>query len=301
MEHVPVLLNEVLEFLDPKPGDLIIDGTINGGGHSRAILEKILPSGKLLGVDLDPAILKTTKKRLKEFAKEKGGSLEDSIILVNGNYADLPEIIKTQELPRAEGLLIDLGFSSEQIEQSGRGFSFERDEPLLMTYNDSIPPVKEIIRSLSEEELADVIFKLGGERFSRRIAKAIKEFGRKKKIETSLALAKIISQAVPRGYERGRINPATRTFQALRIFANDELGNLERVLSNLKNILNKNGRVVFISFHSLEDRLVKNHFRDQEKAGEIKILTKKPIVPSLSEIKSNPRSRSAKLRAAVIY
>lgn len=297
---MPVLLNEVLEFLNPKPGDLIIDGTINGGGHSRAILSKILPAGKLLGIDLDPVILKTTKKRFKEFAKEKGENFKDSFVLVNGNYADLPEIIKTQELPKAEGLLIDLGFSSEQIEQSGRGFSFERDEPLLMTYNDSIPPVKEIIRSLSEEELADVIFKLGGERLSRRIAKAIKESGRKKKIETSLELAEIIRRAVPRNYERGRINPATRTFQALRIFANDELGNLEKVLVNLKSILSKNGRAVFISFHSLEDRLIKNYFRDQEKTGELKILTKKPISPSLSEIKSNPRSRSAKLRAIVI-
>ena len=289
--HVPVLLNEVIEFLDLKPGKFIIDGTVNGGGHTEAILEKVSPGGKVLGIDWDEKVLEATKKK---FSKEKG------IILRQGNYADTLEILKKEKLGKAEGLLLDLGFSTEQIENSGRGFSFDKDEPLYMTYSDENIPVAQIIRELKEDELADVIFKLGGERLSRKIAKAIKDESKKRRIISSLELAEIIRNTVPKSYENGRIDPATRTFQALRIYANRELENLEKILNSLTEILKPKARIAIIGFHSLEDAIVKKHFQKLEQEGILKILTKKPIEPTEEEINHNPKSRSAKLRVATI-
>jgi 16S rRNA (cytosine1402-N4)-methyltransferase len=290
--HVPVLLQEVLEMLDPRPGDFMIDGTIDGGGHAVAVLEKIGPSGRLLGLDLDLTMLANCKTRI---AARRG------ITLLVQNYANLPEILAREKLGKANGLLLDLGFSSEQIERSGRGFSFSeasRDEPLLMTYDDSRPSAREILRAISEKELSDLIFSLGGEHYSRRIAQAIVERRRKKNgIETSGDLADTVRAAVPKGYEHGRIDRATRTFQALRIAANGELENLQKVLGSLENILVPGGRVAIISFHSLEDRIVKQSFREMAKGLKLELLTKKPIGPSREEIAANPRSRSAKLRA----
>lgn len=270
--HVPVLLNEVLELLDPKPGEFFIDGTAGGGGHSRAIQERIAPDGRLLAIDW-----------------EKTGE----------NYAGLAEILKQKKLGQADGLLLDLGFSSEQL-GNGRGFSFQIDEPLLMTYDSKQKPVKEILRELSEQWLADVIYKFGEERYSREIAAAIKEKLRRGPIETTGQLAEVIKGAVPKNYERGRIHPATRTFQALRIYANHELENLEKVLEDLPKILKPGGRVAIISFHSLEDRIVKNFFRDQAKAGKLKVITKKAVQATWAESLANPRSRSAKLRVAIL-
>jgi len=191
-----------------------------------------------------------------------------------------------------------LGFSSEQLESSGRGFSFKKDEPLLMTYDPSATPVKDILRELDENTLADIIFEFSGERFSRKIAAAIKMRGRKKKIETSGELNEIIKAVLPKSYERGRIEPATRTFQALRIYANHELENIEKVIKKLPEILKPEGRIVFISFHSLEDRMVKKSFKRMAKQGELEIMTPKPIRPTREEARENPRSRSAMLRAA---
>jgi len=202
-------------------------------------------------------------------------------------------------LGKANGLLLDLGFSSEQLEGSSRGFSFTKDEPLLMTYSDDSEPAKEVLRKLGTKELAKIIFELSGEKYAMRIAKAIKDRERVQPIKTTRELREVIVGAVPDNYERGRIDPATRTFQALRIYTNDELGNLKRVLGSMPRILKSGGRVVVISFHSLEDRIVKELFRDMARRGELQILTKKPIVPSTLEISQNPRSRSAKLRAAV--
>ena len=311
--HVPVLLHEVIRLLDPKEGEFFIDGTIDGGGHAAEILKRIWPKGKLLGVDWDEAMIANANLKTEKPKNSK-------LILVRGNYADLPEILKKirkadPSIPlRASGLLLDLGFSSGQLDgstrstssgqaissQGGKGFSFQNDEPLSMTYDASRKPVSELLRELSEKDLADVIFEFGGERFSRRIAKAIKNREMKKPIRTTIELADTIRRAVPKSYERGRIDPATRTFQALRIYANDELKNIDTVLQRLSEILKSGGRVAVISFHSLEDRIVKQRFRAMKQKGLLNILTPKPIRPTAEEIKENPRSRSAMLRVAVM-
>jgi 16S rRNA (cytosine1402-N4)-methyltransferase len=306
--HIPVLLRETLEYLDLKNGDFIIDGTINGGGHAKEILNKIGSRGLLLGVDWDSErILELEKK--PEFSKK-------NFIGVHANYAEIPKILEEKKLPKADGLFLDLGFSSEQLapidapgldergragangeRTDGRGFSFLRDEPLLMTYDKSTQPAYEVIAALSEKELADVIFHYGEERYSRRVARAIKEH---RGVRRSGELAEIIVKSLPRGYERGRIHPATRTFQAIRIYVNDELGNLKKILESLPSVLKSDGRVVVISFHSLEDRIVKQAFRAMQKDSILEIITKKPVMATEGEIKANPRSRSAKLRAAKI-
>jgi 16S rRNA (cytosine1402-N4)-methyltransferase len=292
--HIPVLLQEVIAILDPRPGDFIIDGTVDGGGHAEAILERIAPSGKLLGLDWDAAMLADCRARL---ASAHGATL------ILGNYADLPSIIKREKCGKANGLLLDLGFSSEQILRSGRGFSFSeasRNEPLLMTYDDAHVPVRDLIAAISEKELAEMLMNLGGERYAAKIAREIVLRRRKARIMTSGDLADTVRAAVPKNYERGRIDPATRTFQALRIAANGELENLEKVLGALDEILVPGGRAGVISFHSLEDRIVKQAFRAMEKRSEGKLLAKKPIVPTRAEVIANPRSRSAKLRGIKI-
>ncbi len=295
-QHIPVLLEETITFLDPHPGDFIIDGTVDGGGHAREILGRITMTGTLLGIDWDEALLAECKARI-------GGN--KNVILVHDNYANLTGILKKisaehgERLSKADGLLVDLGFSSEQLANAGRGFSFEEpaaDEPLLMTYDDSRRPVCAILREESEVELANIIFEFGGERLSRRIAKAIKEQGRKKPIMTSGELVEVVRGAVPRGYEHGRINPATRTFQALRIYANGELENLKTLLENLPGVMKSSGKAAIITFHSLEDRIVKHAFQAMAKEKKANILTKKPIGPTREEMHRNPRSRSAKLR-----
>ncbi len=312
MIHKPVLLHEAIEILNPQPGEFFIDGTIGSGGHAMAILEKIGPKGKLLGIDWD----KDAIKRLSaKGGSASGGKDFKNVILVNDNYANLPEILKelkkaNPSIPlRANGLIIDLGFSSEQLESgrapnqsklgTGRGFSFLRNEILDMRYDSESknPTAAEVVNSFSEKDLAEIFYKYGEERFSRQIAKKIVEERKKKRILTTFDLTEAIKKAVPRNYERGRIHPATRTFQALRIYVNDELGNLEKLLNNLPKILKAKGRAAIISFHSLEDRLVKNAFRELKTKKIAEILTKKPITPTIEEIRQNPRSRSAKMRA----
>jgi len=288
--HNPVLLNEVISLLDPQPGKFIIDGTADGGGHAEEILKRISPQGTLLALDWDEHMVRRLRLKL-------GIQNHDCrVVLRAENYACLAEVMKNEKLPKADGLILDLGFSSEQVENSGRGFSFLKDEPLYMVYDPEHRPVKTILKELTEIELADVIYKFSGERYSRRIAKAIKERIRKEPIETSGELAKIIRRTVPGAYERGRINPATRTFQALRIYANDELGNLQKIMKDLPKLIAKGGRVAVISFHSLEDKIVKEAFKELSQK-KVEVLTKKPLIPSRSEIIKNPRSRSAKLRA----
>lgn len=281
-------------MLDPHPGDFMIDGTVDGGGHAAAIMEKIMPQGNFLGVDWDEAMI---RKRIEERRDA------DHERYVCGNYADLPAILSQEQLPKGNGLLLDLGFSSEQLEQSGKGFSFSevsRGEPLLMTYDLGRRPVAAIIREENEESLANIIYQFGGERRSRVIAKAIKAAGRKGHLVTSGALADVVRGALPKNYEHGRIDPATRTFQALRIYANGELENLMRALDNLRDTIVSGGRVAIISFHSLEDRIVKQKFQQFAKEGTMQILTKKPIAASREEVIENPRSRSAKLRAGIV-
>ncbi len=296
--HQPVLLNEVMTFLDPQPGQFIIDGTVDGGGHAAAIVERIGAKGTFVGLDWDKQLLERCKKRFVG---------QSNVILLHGNYAELPEVMEKNDLVkslgRADGLLVDLGFSSEQLEASGRGFSFReefKDEPLLMTYDDSRTPVYQILREESEESLANIIFEFGGERASRRIAKAIKDHGRKNAIKTSGELADVVRSVLSTKYEHGRIDPATRTFQAFRIYANGELENLKTLLANLEKIIKTGGKAVIISFHSVEDGIVKRAFQSLAKESKITIVTKKPVEGTREEIKNNPRSRSAKIRVAQI-
>lgn len=303
VKHIPVLLHEVIRILDPQQGEFFVDGTIDGGGHAAEILTRIAPDGMLLGVDWDANMIAS--------ANQKFSGASANIILIHDNYARLPEILQERKLPKPNGLLLDLGFSSEQISQSGRGFSFNPpgggDEPLLMTYSDEMTPVRDILRQISEKELAKILRIYGEERFAQRIARAIKTAGRRKPITTSRELSEIIRTAVPLRYRLQRIpfgkaqgkHPATRTFQALRIYANQELENLQTILSALPTMMQRGGRAAIISFHSLEDRMVKTSFRQFEKDGIARLSTKKPLTPSAAEIRENPRSRSAKLRGIV--
>ncbi|MCL4437475.1 16S rRNA (cytosine(1402)-N(4))-methyltransferase RsmH [Patescibacteria group bacterium] len=260
------------------------------------IIENIKPDGIFLGVDWDKNMIEKLNSKF-----ENQRSKLKNLILVNDNYANLPEILKKYNLPKADGLLIDLGFSSDQLEAE-RGFSFLKDEPLDMRYNIAEnSPAAEIINSLSEKDLADIFFNYGGERRSRKIAKAIVAERKKAYIETTAQLSAIILRAVGKNYEKGRINPSTRVFQSLRIFVNKELENLKKILESLPEILkSESGRVVLISFHSLEDRMVKNEFKKIAKANQGKILTKKPMFADREEALTNPRARSAKLRALQI-
>ena len=292
MRHTPVLLHEVIEKLDPYVGEFVIDGTIGAGGHGRALIERISPDGRFLGVDWDRETAENARKNLSTDNLSK-------FVVCEGNYADIPEILKAENPGKADILLLDLGFSSDQL-GNGRGFSFQKNEPLLMTYSDESTPAYAVLRQLKKRELAQVIRELSDERYAERIAEAIDEAEKKEPIKTTGELAEIIRGAVPQNYEMGRINPATRTFQAIRMFINDELGNLEAVLKNLKEIVGPGGRVGIISFHSKEDRLVKNYFRDMAHAGEAELITKKPIQATEEEIITNPKSRSAKLRVIKI-
>ncbi len=269
--HIPVLQKEVIEYLDPQLNESFIDCTINGGGHARAILERIKPRGKVLGIEWDEEICK----------KLKLGNL----IVINDSYVNLKNIAK--DFSPVNGILFDLGMSSWHLEESGRGFSFLKNEPLDMRYSLSNELTAEkIVNNYSLKEIEKIIKEYGEERFAKRIAKAIVE---NRPIKTTFQLRDIIK--IP----RGKVHPATRTFQALRIAVNNELENLEKALPQAEELLAPGGRLVVISFHSLEDRIVKNFFKN----SNLNILTKKPIKCSEQELKINPRSRSAKLRAAI--
>jgi len=277
--HIPVLKKEVLEFLDPQPNENFIDCTINGGGHANAILEKNRPEGKVLGIELDRELYRRLNLRKTE-----------RLILVNNSYLNLKEIVKKFKFGPVKGILFDLGMSSWHLEESGRGFTFQKYEPLDMRYNTSQELTAEkVLNNYPPREIEKIIRIYGEERFSKRIAKKIVK---NRPIKTTFDLIKIIKQAVP---QNQKIHPATRTFQALRIAVNQELDSLERALPQTEDILVPGGRLVIISFHSLEDKIVKNFF----KKSNLKILTKKPIIPSEQEINQNLHSRSSKLRAGI--
>ncbi len=291
MTHVPVLKREVIDHLDPKANENFIDCTAGEGGHTFAIVERTGPDGKVLAIDKDGRNVELIDD------KAKASGLDSRVIARKGNYADIEAIAEREGFKDVSGIIIDLGISSWHIDESGRGFSFKRDEPLDMRYGDDDGVTAwEIVNSWPPEELEVILREFGEERFAKRIVKAIVARRKVEKIETASDLAKLIEGSVPK---TKRIHPATQTFQALRIVVNGELDNLGRVLPAAIGILNEGGRLAIISFHSLEDRMVKGFFREMATEDKIRLSTKKPIIPGDDETRENPRSRSAKLRTAI--
>ena len=284
--HVAVLITEVIGGLKPGPGGIFVDGTLGGGGHARAIAECVLPTGRVIAFDRDPQAIAAAQKNLV------GQPIEP----VQASFCDLPEVLGERNIDAVDGILLDLGLSSDQLADETRGFSFSSDGPLDLRFNPMAgEPASRLVNRLSAEHLADLIFHYGEERFSRRIARAVVDARHHEPIQTSRQLAAIVSRAVPRVAHGQRIDPATRTFQALRIAVNDELKSLDIALRRLPDCLKPGGRLAIISFHSLEDRRVKEAFRDDPRLTAI---TRKPITPHEAEVARNPRSRSAKLRIA---
>ncbi len=289
--HKPVLLNEVLKYLDPKKGEVFFDGTANGGGHSMAIWQRVKPDGLVIAVDKDKEAIKS----LQEKAKKENANFRFFI----GSYAQIDRYLDAVGINKVDGILLDLGYSSFQIEQGKRGFSFLRDEPLLMRYESDLNLENEltayqVVNSFPKLRLIEILKEYGEEKNAEKIAEAIIKHRKVKKIESSLDLAKIIEGAVKK---RGKIHPATKTFQAIRIFVNRELDELKDALEKFPNFLKSGGRIAVISFHSLEDRIVKNFFKNNK--DKFEILTKKPITPTKKEVFENKRSRSAKLRVGI--
>jgi 16S rRNA (cytosine1402-N4)-methyltransferase len=286
--HEPVMVAEVLEHLAPERGGLFVDCTVGLGGHARALLEA--GASSVIGFDRDPAALAEALEVLRPFGER--------VQLVHADYRRLGEVLSERGIAGIDGLLADLGVSSMQFDMPGRGFSFRRDEPLDMRMDTTTgPTAADLIGDADERTLADVIYEFGEERQSRRIARAIGAARARTPITTTGQLADVVRRAIPgRGYTR--IDPATRTFQAIRIWVNRELEGLDLFLGTAARSLREGGRMAVISFHSLEDRIVKHTLRSLQTAGELTIRTKRPLVPSEGEIERNPRARSAKLRAA---
>jgi 16S rRNA (cytosine1402-N4)-methyltransferase len=288
--HIPVLTAEVLLHLQPERGGLFVDCTVGLGGHARALLEA--GATRVLGLDRDPGAIAVARHNLAPWA--------DRVELVHADYRALDEVLDTRQIDRVDGAMADLGISSMQLEAPGRGFSFQRDEPLDMRMDPTTgETAADLVARSSERDLADAIFTYGEERYSRRIARSIVAARREAPIATTGQLASIVRRSVPhRGYTR--IDPATRTFQALRIWVNRELEGLDRFIEVAVRRLRIGRRLVVITFHSLEDRVVKHTLRALERGEQalLRVLTKKPVVPSDDEVRNNPRARSAKLRAA---
>jgi 16S rRNA (cytosine1402-N4)-methyltransferase len=283
--HVPVMLAEVLEHLRPATGGVFVDGTMGGAGHTRALAERVGPNGQVIGVDLDPGPVRRAEEMLAGMP----------VAVVAASYADIPEILDELDIEKVDGVLLDLGLSSDQLADANRGFSYQSEGELDLRFDpENGEPAWRMLARLSEEHLADVIYQYGEERFSRRIARKIVEERRTAPIRTASQLAGLVRSCVPRS--RGHdIDPATRTFQALRIAVNGELDNLKSALRRLPDRLRPGGRLAIISFHSLEDRLVKEAFRDDPRLVAV---TRKPLQAGEEEVNRNPRARSAKLRVA---
>ncbi len=290
--HVPVLLQETIEGLDLHEGDFVFDGTVGLGGHSEEILKHIGNGGVYIGTDEDAQALTYAKERLAKYPALK--------VFIEENFRNLDRVLDDAGYPQVDKILLDIGLSNLQIEGSGRGFSFKRDEPLLMTFRttqlDGDLTAREIVNEWAVDSLTDIITGYGEERFAWRIANAIVFARKTKPIETTVELAEIIKNAVPIFARFGKTHPATKTFQAIRISVNDELGALRDGLTKGFARLVPGGRMAVISFHSLEDRIVKEFFKKQSVEGLGTVMTKKPVVPSDNETRRNPKSRSAKLR-----
>lgn len=301
--HVSVLLNECIENLNIKPDGIYVDGTMGGAGHSLEIVKKLFPKGMLIGIDRDEEALAVAKERLKDFSNVK---------YVHDNHDNIDEIIKNLNLKGVDGILLDLGVSSYQIDEKARGFTYMNDGPLDMRMDKSQELTAEyIVNNYKEQELARIIFEYGEEKFSRKIAKNICEYRSNKKIETTSELVKIIEKSIPGKFREKNSHPAKRTFQAIRIEVNNEIEPLYNTVKNSIKALNSKGRLCVITFHSLEDRMVKKAYVDAEGkctcpkdlpycvCGNVslgKIINKKPILPTEKEMQENSRSRSAKLR-----
>jgi 16S rRNA (cytosine1402-N4)-methyltransferase len=286
--HIPVLLKETMGYLDPQENGNYIDCTLNGGGHTREILKRNGPAGKVLGIELDKDI----------FEKIRNENIE-RLIPVNDSYLNIGKIAAESGFEGIKGILFDIGMSSWHVDESQRGFSFKNDEPLLMNYGDEEITAADIVNNFDEKEIERILDEYGEEKYSRKIARKIVEARRSEKIKSTFQLIEIIRESTPNDYHHGKIHFATRTFQALRIAVNRELENFRGALPEALSLLDKDGRLVAISFHSLEDKIIKDFLKDREQKGEIEILTKKPVGPGEEEIIRNPRSRSAKLRAAI--
>ena len=301
--HVSVLLGECLEGLDIKPDGIYVDGTLGGAGHSFQIASR-LTTGRLIGIDRDPVALAAAAKRLEPYA--------DRVTLVHSNFCDMAQVLKDLDVPAVDGILLDLGVSSPQLDDGERGFSYMTDAPLDMRMNgqDALS-AKEVVNTWPQEELRRILFDYGEERYAPKIAAAICRRREQKPIETTLELVEIIRSAMPPAALREKQHPAKRSFQAIRIAVNDELGSVERIMADAVGLLNPGGRLAIITFHSLEDRIVKTGMAEAARGctcpprlpvcvcgnkPKVKLISKKPIVASDEELEVNPRSRSAKLR-----
>ena len=290
--HISVLLKESTEGLALAEGKTVFEGTVGLGGHSRALCEMIGKSGFFIGTDADQESLAIAEERLKDLPCKK--------LFACDNFRNIDAVLAKAGVEKVDAILLDIGLSNRQLDVVPRGFSFMRDEPLLMTFRSEGDGLtaREIVNEWAEESIADIIYGYGEERFARRIAKGIVEARKEKPIETSGQLAEIVKKCVPK-FGFSKINPATKTFQALRIAVNDELGALREGIAKGFEHLAPEGRMAIISFHSLEDRIVKEFFRQRANEGVATLVTKKPIVPSDSEVKENPKSRSSKLRILI--
>ncbi len=304
--HVPVMLTEVITYLNLRPGGTYIDCTLGGGGHTSEILHKIQPGGRVIGIDQDPNALETAQRNLAPY--------KDRITFIHRNFYRLKEVLAELNVGSADGVLFDLGLSAFQVDEGARGFSYRYDAPLDMRMDPQNPvTAAKLVNELAEEELGRVIREYGEERWAARIARFIVEHRQKKVLRTTGELVEIIKQAIPAGARRSGPHPAKRTFQALRIAVNDELNRFGQALRDAMDILKPGGRVCVISFHSLEDRITKEVFKDLAggcvcppdlpvcrcaRQKRVEILTPRPVVPGAQEVARNPRARSAKLRAA---
>jgi 16S rRNA (cytosine1402-N4)-methyltransferase len=286
------MLREVLEGLHCLPGRVYVDGTVGLGGHAEAILTETSPSGRLLGLDQDAANLQKARARLQPFGSRA--------CLVHGDYSQLTAILERYQIPSVAGILLDLGLSTEQLKTSGRGFSFGGDETLDMRLNPDAQTLTaaDLLNSIPEAELNRLFWEWGEERWARRIARQVVRARQLQPITTTSQLVAIIRQAVPAKTAHGRIHPATRIFQALRIAVNQELEKLTSFIPQAISVLEPQGRLVIIAYHSLEDRIVKHAFIQAEKVGQLQRLYKKPLIPQKEEVRRNPSARSAKLRIA---
>ncbi|MBI2876392.1 MAG: 16S rRNA (cytosine(1402)-N(4))-methyltransferase RsmH [Candidatus Tectomicrobia bacterium] len=306
IEHIPVLQQEVLAYLRPQPDRIYLDATVGGGGHAWQILKASSPTGILVGIDLDTEALKIAREHLSPF--------EGRFTLIQGNYEDLQAILARMEIAQIHGVLLDLGASTFQLKEPERGFSFREEGPLDMRMDrEKRLTAAELVNTLSEEELKELIGRYGEERWAGRVARSICQARERKPLASTRELAEIVATAIPRACHPRRIHPATKTFQALRIAVNGELESLVHSIEDAVDLLAPGGRICVISFHSLEDRLVKHTFRKLEKGcicppffpacrcgkeSSLKVLTRHPVTPSAEEVGKNPSSRSSKLRAA---